>query len=81
MNAMDLVYSKGQDRTAARDPPKNFEFEVRPGASNENLTRKYAHKWMGYALLILSVLGGSSTGVISNKVSAEGPFLKNAWRF
>ena len=77
---MDLVYSKQEDKTAARNPPKNFEFEVR-GGGNENLTKKFAHPWMGYVLLTLSVLGGSATGVVSNRVSAEGPFLKNAWRF
>ena len=44
-------------------------------------TRKYAHKILGTILLCLSVLGGSSVGVLSNIVTAEGPFLKNAWRF
>lgn len=36
---------------------------------------------LGTILLCLSVLGGSSVGVLSNVVTAEGPFLKNAWRF
>mmetsp|Transcript_9622 Transcript_9622/g.16163 ORF Transcript_9622/g.16163 Transcript_9622/m.16163 type:complete len:102 (+) Transcript_9622:143-448(+) len=48
---------------------------------NQNFTKKYAHKELGYVLLLLSVLGGASLGVISNRVSAQGPFLKNAWRF
>ena len=56
-----------------------FEFELQK--DEKNLTRKYAHKWFGTILLSLSVLGGSSLGVVSNKVPAEGPFLKNAWRF
>jgi hypothetical protein len=32
-------------------------------------------------ILALSVLGGSSLGVISNHLPAEGPLLKNSWRF
>jgi hypothetical protein len=42
---------------------------------------KYAHPWFGIVILTLSVLGGSSLGVISNKLPAEGPLLKNSWRF
>jgi len=48
---------------------------------NINKTKKYAHWWMGPLILALSVLGGSSLGVMSNYVDAEGPFLKNTWRF
>ena len=42
---------------------------------------KYAHQWIGYFVLVLSVAGGASLGTTSNYVSAQGPILKNAWRF
>ena len=29
----------------------------------------------------MSIIGGSSIGVIQNYIPAEGVFLKNAWRF
>jgi hypothetical protein len=61
--------------------PAQPKFEFQLQSDERNLTRKYAHKWLGTILLSLSVLGGSSLGVISNKVPAEGPLLKNAWRF
>lgn len=32
-------------------------------------------------LLLFSVLGGSSLGVIANELPAEGPILLSAWRF
>ena len=56
-------------------PQGKFEFEL----ATEN--NKYAHPWVGYCVLGLSVIGGSSLGVISNFVSAQGPILKNTWRF
>ena len=36
---------------------------------------------VGMILLSLSVLGGSSLGVLSNSITSEGPFLNNAWRY
>ena len=59
--------------------PLQFEFEQ--ADRGRNLTRKYAHKNLGALLLLASILGGSSLGVMSNFIQAEGPFLKNAWRF
>ena len=52
-----------------------------PPPSEPNSTRKYAEPWIGKALLMLSVLGGSSLGVIANHLPAEGPILLSAWRF
>ena len=34
--------------------------------SEPNATRKYAERWIGKVLLLFSVLGGSSLGVIAN---------------
>ena len=79
MKANDLFYSNMDDRTLNSNEKsklgQNFQFELK------NNTGLYAHKWMGYIILGLSVLGGASTGVVSNFVAAEGPLLKNAWRF
>jgi len=52
-----------------------------PPASEPNSTKKYAEQWIGKALLMLSVLGGSSLGVIANELPAEGPILLCAWRY
>ena len=68
---------KETQKVGVQEP--KFEFELQK--DEKNLTHKYAHKWLGTIMLSLSVLGGSSLGVVSNKVPAEGPFLKNAWRF
>ena len=51
------------------------------GPSEPNSTRKYAEAWIGKLLLTLSVLGGSSLGIVANSLPAEGPLLLNAWRF
>ena len=59
--------------------PKSFNNWVPP--SDPNATRKYAGRWIGKVLLVFSVLGGSSLGVIANMLPAEGPILFNAWRF
>lgn len=37
-------------------------------------------KILGFSVLILSVIGGASTGTVSNFISANGTFIKNAWR-
>lgn len=37
-------------------------------------------KVIGAVILVLSVLGASTIGTISNFVPANGPFLKNTWR-
>ena len=36
---------------------------------------------MGPIILVGTVLGSSMLGIVSNYVTAEGPYLKNAWRF
>lgn len=56
---------------------EKFKFELKKGQSKN----KYAHKCVGRLVLALSVLGGSSIGVISNVLQPAGPFLLNAWRF
>ena len=63
-----------------REPkPKSFENFKPP--CDPNATRKYAGRWIGKTLLVFSVLGGSSLGVIANSLPADGPILLNAWRF
>ena len=54
-------------------PPK-FEFEKRAKSLRNN-------KGLGYFFLVMSVIGSSSIGVMSNYVTAEGAYLKNAWRY
>lgn len=69
-----------QQRGFAFPTRDQLRFEL-PPASEPNSTRKYAEKWIGKVLLLLSVLGGSSLGVIANQLPAEGPLLLSAWRF
>ena len=63
---------------ALGDQVQRFEL---PPASEPNSTKKYAERWIGKVLLALSVLGGSSLGVIANELPAEGPILLCAWRY
>ena len=37
-------------------------------------------KITGASILILSILGGSAIGVVSNELPCDSPFVKNAWR-
>ena len=58
-----------------------LEFQFEKNKKDGFESPKYAHPWFGTIILMLSVLGGSSLGVISNYLPAEGPLLKNCWRF
>ena len=39
-----------------------------------------AFKILGYVVLILSISGGSSIGVVSDMLPVDSPFIKNSWR-
>lgn len=64
-------------RNHAKQPRKQEYQEFEPEQKRQN----FAHRALAYMVLGMSILGGSSIGVIQNYIPAEGVFLKNAWRF
>ena len=39
------------------------------------------NKILGLFVLSQAVIGGSTIGIVSNYVTADGPLLKNVWRY
>jgi hypothetical protein len=47
---------------------------------DDDFKRSAHKKYLGPVILLLSILGGSSIGVMNNYVPVPSPFAKNAWR-
>ena len=43
-------------------------------------TPNFCHQLLGYLLLLFSIFGGSSIGLMSNLMPTDNSFVYNSWR-